>query len=240
MIKQVKFNFKRIILRNPSFLFFDILLPVMFYLLFTKVMSSNDPDFERDYLVSMMIYANLLGSVLTVANTLVTDYTSGYAKLLQILPLKRWQYYVSVGSCFWLLNVLCVIALGVAGWIFNGIVFSAKLWSILVLVIPLLATPLMLLGVLLATTRNVNTVNVLGNIVFLLAIISGLWWPFELLPHWIQVLGGHTPVYYVAEIARELVNGGSLTLGYFGGIVIWSGMLSGLIYLSEKLMRRVQ
>ena len=51
MIKQVKFNFKRIILRNPSFLFFDILLPVMFYLLFTKVMSSNDPGFERDYLV---------------------------------------------------------------------------------------------------------------------------------------------------------------------------------------------
>lgn len=78
------------------------------------------------------------------------------------------------------------------------------------------------------------------EILFLLAIISGLWWPFELLPHWIQVLGGHTPVYYVAEIARELVNGGSLTLGYFGGIVIWSGLLSSLIYLSEKLMRRVQ
>ena len=58
MIKQVKFNFKRIILRNPSFLFFDILIPVMFYLLFTKVMSSNDPSFERDYLVSMMIYAD--------------------------------------------------------------------------------------------------------------------------------------------------------------------------------------
>lgn len=82
---QSKFNFKRIILRNPNFLFFDILIPVLFYLLFTKILS-DDMGFKRDYLVSMMIYANLLGSVLTVANTLVNDYVSGYAKSLQSSP----------------------------------------------------------------------------------------------------------------------------------------------------------
>ena len=38
---QSKFNFKRIILRNPNFLFFDILIPVLFYLLFTKILSDD-------------------------------------------------------------------------------------------------------------------------------------------------------------------------------------------------------
>ena len=111
---QSKFNFKRIILRNPNFLFFDILIPVLFYLLFTKILS-DDMGFKRDYLVSMMIYANLLGSILTVANTLVNDYVSGYAKSLRLLPVKQWQYYISIGSIFWLLNVFCVIALGLTG-----------------------------------------------------------------------------------------------------------------------------
>ncbi|MBD5069515.1 MAG: ABC transporter permease [Lactobacillus sp.] len=239
MMYQIKLNFKRIILRNPSFFFFDLLIPIMFYLLFTKILP-GDNAFKRDYLVSMMIYANLLGSVLTVANTLVADYLSGYDRLLQLLPLKRWQYFVSIGSVFLLLNILCVVALGLTGWIFNGIIFSWKLWLILVGIIPILATPLMLLGVLLATARNSNTVNTLGNIVFLLAIISGLWWPFKVLPQWIQLIGGHTPVYYIAELAHELVAGQKLTLGYLLGIIVWSICLGGLIYISEKLVKRTQ
>ncbi len=234
---QSKFNFKRIILRNPNFLFFDILIPVLFYLLFTKILS-DDMGFKRDYLVSMMIYANLLGSVLTVANTLVNDYVSGYAKSLRLLPVKQWQYYISIGSIFWLLNVFCVIALRLTGWLFNGIVFSVKLWLILVGIIPLLATPLMLIGVLLAQTHDTNTVNILGNIVFLLAIVSGLWFPFKTLPHWIQIIGGHTPVYYIAEIARELVSGKMITWDYLVGVIIWSLLLGSLIYLIEKTIAR--
>lgn len=35
------------------------------------------------------------------------------------------------------------------------------------------------IGGLLAQTHDTNTVNVLGNIVFLLAIVSGLWFPFN-------------------------------------------------------------
>ena len=165
---------------------------------------------------------------------------SGYDRLLQLLPLKRWQYFVSIGSVFLLLNILCVVALGLTGWIFNGIIFSWKLWLILVGIIPILATPLMLLGGLLATARNSNTVNTLGNIVFLLAIISGLWWPFKVLPQWIQLIGGHTPVYYIAELAHELVAGQKLTLGYLLGIIVWSICLGGLIYISEKLVKRTQ
>lgn len=237
MFYQSKLNFKRIILRNPNFFFFDILIPILFYLLFTKIMPAT-LTFKRDYLVSMMIYANLLGSVLTVANTLVIDHVSGYAKLLQVLPYKQWQYYASIGSVFWLLNVFCVGALVLTGWVFNGIVFSMKLWLILEGLIPLLATPLMLIGFLLATSRDLNTVNILGNIVFLLAIISGLWFPFQTLPPLVQAIGRYTPVYYVVELARGLIQGQMFNWGYLFGLILWSIILVSLIYAVEKLIRR--
>lgn len=91
------------------------------------------------------------------------------------------------------------------------------------------------IGGVLAQTHDTNTVNVLGNIVFLLAIVSGLWFPFKTLSHWIQIIGGHTPVYYIAEIARELVSGKIITWSYLIGMIIWSLLLGGLIYLIQAI-----
>ena len=77
---------------------------------------------------------------------------------------------------------------------------------------------------MLATSRDLNTVNILGNIVFLLAIISGLWFPFQTLPPWVQAIGRYTPVYYVAELARGLFRGRCLTGAIF--LDLFCGALS--------------
>lgn len=42
-IFQTKINFKRIVLRNKAFFFFDMLLPIVFYILYTKILVSNVP-----------------------------------------------------------------------------------------------------------------------------------------------------------------------------------------------------
>ena len=55
-IFQTKINFKRIVLRNKAFFFFDMLLPIVFYILYTKILVSNVPVsylkvWNKDYLV---------------------------------------------------------------------------------------------------------------------------------------------------------------------------------------------
>ena len=67
-------------------------------------------------------------------------------------------------------------------------------------------------------------------------IVVGCLYYFQ--DHWIQIIGGHTPVYYIAEIARELVSGKMITWDYLVGVIIWSLLLGSLIYLIEKTIAR--
>ena len=59
---QLVLNFKRVVLRNPGFLVGAVLLPIVFYLVFTKALNQNtSSEWNLNYLASMIVYGILLG-----------------------------------------------------------------------------------------------------------------------------------------------------------------------------------
>lgn len=64
---QISFNTKRIFLRNFTYSFFTILMPIGFYVLFTKVLVSGTAAqelvFAKQYLGSMIVYSVLINAM---------------------------------------------------------------------------------------------------------------------------------------------------------------------------------
>ncbi|WP_125566233.1 ABC transporter permease [Companilactobacillus insicii] len=242
-IYQININFKRIILRNKRFFLFDMMLPIIFYLLYSKVLVSGIPktdlkSWQMNYLISMIIYSCLLGSVITVANTLLEDKTSHFDILSKLTPLPRWQYYLSRILIFLLLNLISSIGICLVGILVNNLSLSIATWSLIILITIIGTIPLIFIGILISLSGNPATVNMLNNlVVFPLAIISGLWWPISMMPSWLQSLGKLTPTFELSNIDQSILHGKIINNQYVFGIIIWIFVIGILTLIITKYQK---
>lgn len=231
-IYQVQINFKRIILRNKRFFFFDVVLPIFFYVLYSKIFVGNAPQAELkiwqlNYLISMIIYGCLLGSTITVANTLLEDQTSHFDTLSRLTPLPRWKYYLSRVIIFLLLNLIAAVGICITGIFINHLSLPIKTWSFIILATLIGTIPLIFIGTLISLSGNPATVNLLNNLVtFPLAILSGLWMPMNAMPTWVQSIGKLTPTFQLSKIDKALLNSKAIDDSSIIGITLWFLVLS--------------
>lgn len=221
---QLEIDFKRIILRNPAFFMFDLAMPFTFYLLFTKALPhySNTMQWKVDYLVSMAIYGILLGSIMTVAHTLSSDIDRKFTLFIDLSPFPKFMYYIEMIIIFEVLNLLCLVGIGLAGILVNNLTLPTKVWILLLILIPIMSLPLVLLGILISSFKDSNVINALANIlVFPMAICSGLWWPLSVLPQWLQKIGKVTPTYYISNLSNNILHGNSINYNSLVGLIIW-------------------
>ena len=145
VLYQLNINFKRIILRNPAFFLFDLTMPVAFYLLFTRAMpASSTNEWKLSYLVSMVIYGILIGSIMTVAHTLSSDINNRFTLFVKLSPLSRIAYYLEMIVVFEVLNILCTLGIGLSGYWINNLSISSRTWFTLILAMPILSFPLII------------------------------------------------------------------------------------------------
>lgn len=245
---QVEINYKRIIFRNLRFLFFSIAMPIGFYLLFTQVMNQSIPEnilktWTITYLISMIVYSMLISSVFTVSNTLLEDRICKFDLLVELSAVSKLQYYGSMVIVFLSLNLLGALSLEITAIVINHIQVSVIRLFELLLLLPLVSFPLVLLGILVSLVGSGNTVNVLCNlVVFPMAILSGLWWPLETMPDWMQHVGQLLPAYHAKEFLNEFIQEQHFNFNHFGVLLTWSillaGILKGVVMLINK--REVQ
>lgn len=241
---QTKMNFKRIVLRNKAFFFFDMLLPIIFYLLYTKILTTGIPTkalaaWNEDYLISMMIYSCMLGGVITTSNTLLDDQTSHFKLFVSLKPISKFQYYSSMALVFIVLNLISSILICLVGIFVNHVNLSMHLLITLIGINTLGTIPLILIGALIALVKKPNTVNLLNNlVVFPLAIISGLWWPIQVMPNWLQKIGKTTPTYQLSNLEQTLLHKGFINWYAIINISIWLVVIALLFLILSKVQKQ--
>lgn len=234
---QLSINFKRVILRNPAFFLFDVAMPIAFYLLFTNAMpASNTTAWKLDYLVSMVIYGILMGSIMTVSHVLSSDVNNHFTLFVKLSPFSQIAYYAEMIIIFEFLNILCTLGIGISGYAINNLEISARTWFSLLIVMPILSLPLILLGIAISLLKDSDTINAVTNlIVFPMAIASGLWWPISLLPHWLQQIGKLLPTYFISNIATDLIKHKSFSTNLILALLIWTIVIALIIEFTIKL-----
>ncbi|MDI4584234.1 hypothetical protein FCS82_04000 [Oenococcus sp. UCMA 14587] len=76
--KMIFIDFKRTLLRNFGGVFFSLIMPIGFYLLFTKVMNQSVSgkyliSFQKNYMVSMTIYSMVISMLFSFPSLLAND-----------------------------------------------------------------------------------------------------------------------------------------------------------------------
>lgn len=244
-LNQLQFDAKRLFLRNPQYTFFAIAMPIGFYILFTKVMSfgtaSELTAFARSYMGSMIVYSVVIGALFSLAALMQHDRQVGLVQTLQLTPSGTTYYYASLITLMGLLNALSALAIMLVAVLVNQVALSLTT-GLGVLVIAVLGSiPLMILGVLYSRVQSVELLNVLSNLTsFPLAIISGLWWPLNLLPTWAQAIGKVTPTYLTNHLLTRFLAGQSLPAHDMMGIAGWAGGMIILLFVLATWQKKAK
>lgn len=237
-IKQLKFDGERLILRNFYFLFFSLLMPAGFYVLFTRVMIvTGSKAFYVTYMGSMVVYSGLISAIFSMATILKRDRDQGFVSLLKATPKGPMVYYLSVGVWSLVMSSLAIVVIGGIATIMNHVQLSLTQWFGLVGVAMFGQIPLLLIGIMMANIRHNETLSLVSNVVtFPMAIISGLWWPINFLPDWLQRIGKLMPTYFTNNLIAKVTTGGKLEINLIVGICAWSLGLVMILIMTPKVV----
>ncbi|HEY4432556.1 MAG TPA: ABC transporter permease [Paenibacillus sp.] len=234
---QCKAEMLRII-RNPYYVFWSLLMPIMFYFIFTKVVNtgSDDPTWSAHYLMSMATFSVMGSAIMTLGIRLVQERTQGWTTFIRITPLPGSVYFFGKMFGQTMMHLFSVICIFVAGYLINGVSLSAGQWVLSGLWILIGSLPFLAIGTLVGAMKRVDTASGVSNVIYMaLAVAGGMWMPIEILPRLMQKIGHWLPSYNYGNGAWEIVRGSA---PHWSNVLILLGYLVVFMLLSVYIRKK--
>jgi len=234
LLSDTRYLFERYIkklIRNPILLFFSLVQPIIFLVLFTQLFErfANVPGFPAEsYLIFAtpgILLQNAFGSALQSGNSIVSDMDSGYLQKMLVTPVSRYAILLGrlTSDAFRVLiqsTIIMVLAFllgarpvtGILGMLLMllTIAFFGLAWSGISLAIGL-------------KTRSSETVFAFGSfLTFPLLFMSTSLTPLEFMPDWIKNISMFNPISYTVDAVRVLMIDG----------FIWEPIISAYLVIS--------
>ena len=205
-------------MRKPLILFFSLVQPIVWFLLFTQAFQSiaNVPDFKAisgtgSYLTffsAAVIIQTVISSAMQSGLGMVTDMESGYLDKLRVAPISRFSILtgkvLSDGARI-LIQVAIIIALGYA----LGVTIVTGVGGLLILLVLAVTFGVAWSGlsifIALATKNSEATLMINLLTTFPLLFLSTAVMPKSFLPNWVQTVATYNPISYIADGFHTLI-----------------------------------
>lgn len=238
IMNQCKAEMLRI-LRNPYFVFWSLLMPIMLYFIFTRLVNTGADDqsvWQAHYLMSMATYSVIGSAITTLGIRLVQERTQGWTVFIRLTPLPGSVYFLGKMFAQTIIHLFSIICIFAAGGLINGVSLSAGRWVLCGLWILAGSLPFLAIGTLIGTMKRVDTASGIGNVLYMgLAVMGGMWIPFENLPGLMQSIGRWLPSYNYGEGLWSIVRGRS---PQWSSIMILLGYLVVFMILSVYIRKK--
>ncbi len=206
------------LLRQPIFIFFSLIQPLVWFLLFTQAFSAigHLPNFEQltgtssytTYFTAAVIIQTIASSALQAGIGIVNDLDSGFMDKLRVAPINKSS--ILFGKLFSdavtiIIQVAIILVIGLALGVH---VASGALGWLTIFVISALfgiAWSGISLYVALKTKSSQTTLSVGLLTTFPLLFLSAAVLPVELLPTWVQHVANVNPFTYIAIAYQKLI-----------------------------------
>lgn len=203
-------------LRNRRYVMLAIAIPVVFYLLYTGVLSgaAADADTQVDglawrtyFMISMAAYA-AIGAALGGAIVIAGERRSGWTRQLRVTPLPAVAYIAGKLLVSYIVTVPAIAAVLLAGVAIDHVTMPLTDWLLLLTVLAIGALPFAALGLLIGYLFDDNSAQGATMIsLFGLAILGGLWAPISSFPDDLATIGRMLPSFRLADLGRDAANG---------------------------------
>ncbi len=220
--------------RTRSFSLAVIGFPVMFYLLFGVANRHAEAGgvsvakyMLAGYACSGMVSAALFGIGVGMASEL----SAGWLELKRASPMPRLAYLLAKCVTAQAFGMIVVAVLVVLSMTLGGVHLTAR-ETLLLLAMPIFGgVPFAAMGLLVALVVPANSASGIVNLIYMpMAVVSGLWIPLSMLPHWLRVLAPGLPTYHLAQLTLRIFgyqNESSFAVHVFGLLGFTLLMLGG-------------
>lgn len=224
------------ILREPTALFFSILMPVGFFVLFATMFGAQDSG--RSMIATMGTFGVLSVVMMNPGIGVAQDRERGWfrAKLVSPVPVGVSLAAKVVAALPYAVGVLSAMAIAAAatGALDTDPVRLLRLAAVLLLG----ALPFALLGMAVGFRAGTTASSAILNAVLLpAAVFSGLWMPLEIMPGFFSEVAVFLPTYHLAELAKAQLHGGAAVghLAVLVGTAIVAAVLAAVSYRRARV-----
>ncbi|WP_438348214.1 ABC transporter permease [Paenibacillus sp. FA6] len=238
IIMQCKAEMRRI-LRNPYYVGWSLIMPILFYFIFTRLVNTNTGDnqlWQAHYLMSMTTFSVMGSSIMTLGIRIVQERVHGWSTFMRITPLPEGVYFFGKMFGQSVMHLLSIIVIFGAGYLINGVSLSASQWIYSGLWVLVACAPFLALGTLVGTMKRVDTASGVSNAIYMiLAVLGGMWFPIDSFPTILQSISHLLPSYSFGNGAWEIIRGHHPSLE---NILILLGYLIFFMVLSTYIRKK--
>jgi ABC-2 type transport system permease protein len=244
MISEIVAIFRRWntkLLRQPIFLFFSLIQPLVWFLLFTQAFSAigDIPVFKTltgtnsyiTFFTAAVIIQTIASSALQAGIGLVNDLDSGFMDKMRVAPISKSA--ILFGKLFsdaisTIIQVVIILFIGLA----LGVNIASGVVGVLMILVIAATFGIAWSGISLfiaLTTKSSQTTLSVGLLTtFPLLFLSASVMPLQLLPSWVQQVAKVNPFTYIAQAFQNLIIRGFVwdSIGYAFIAILIIGVIS--------------
>ena len=216
-------------LRHRRSVFFSVLLPVAFFLMFTTTDYSSTPYGNGNVVANMMIGMALYGALMTTTGAgaaVSTERASGWSRQLRLTPLKPIAYITAKAIVGMLISALAIGAVYACGPLRHA-QMPARVWISSALIIWLGSLVFVAFGLFVGyLLPSDNAMQVVGPLMALLAFLGGMFIP--LTPgSTMDRIGSFTPMYGLHNLALWPMGAESFSWWWVVNVLTWLAVFLG-------------
>jgi ABC-2 type transport system permease protein len=222
--------------RNWRLLFFSLLFPLILFLI---VAGSNrharldGVSFSLYYMTGMAAWGGMVAVISTGGNFAI-ERQLGWTRQLRITPLRRRTYFQTKVLCGYLMAVLNLAVLYIAGAAI-GVSVSVGAWTAMTGLILVGLLPFALLGILLGHLLKADSLGpAIGGVTSLLALLGGAWGPLATSGVFLNVVKVF-PSYWLVQAGKTGIGGHGWPVEAWAVLGIW---VLGLGWLAQRVYLR--
>jgi ABC-2 type transport system permease protein len=200
-------------LRNPRFLFFTIVFPVVLFLIEGSLFGDSIvPKAKITYTTYLMASFGAYGGFMACLNggaRTAVERSQGWQRQLRLTPLTPRAYLLGKAAVAQIVALPPILLVALVAGLFEGVHLSVSAWALTVVGTWLACIPFAVLGLLigqLATAENMQVYTMVAML--LLAFLGGILFPVTMFPNWLANIAKVLPSYWLADV------GHGPTIGY--------------------------
>jgi len=211
LVKQSYAEFIKLV-RIPAFSVTSIVLPAMFYA-FIGLGQAGEPlfrgstvTFGQYFLASMALYGVANVMVLGFGISIANERGQKMDLLMKAMPLPAPVYFVAKAASALVIAFISILVLSVFALLAAGVRLDASQWVTLFSRAMVSSIPFIGLGFALGYLAGPNSAPAVTNLIYLpTAFASGLFFPLNLLPNFLQQIAPYLPLYRAAHLVWNSV-----------------------------------
>jgi ABC-2 type transport system permease protein/oleandomycin transport system permease protein len=232
-------------MRVPAYLFFTVVQPVIFVLMFRYVFGGaihvSVPGGYVDFLMPGIIAQTAAFATFGTAIALAQELTKGVIDRLRSMPMARSAVLTGrllADTLRMLVTILIVIAVGYAvGFRFsNGVGPAIAMVALATLFGVAIACIAAFTGLAIGDEESVQAFGLIW--LFPLTFLSSAFVPISTMPGWLQAFANNQPVTYVIDAMRALAVGGPIADNLWKSLVWLAGIFVVFVPLAVRAYRR--